>query len=200
MLFAIFCSVSDVFFSVRNVCSWKLELKTNQSSFSYPHPPTSHELQYISVTSGFTRLSMKTKYVCRGLISLYVNFHNNWTVWWTNIHVKICRWGGGGGGEEKEPKSVPVISPTITVVDKFKRKFRFLRLKCLFLRTILDNITLKINKTFTATDCKWSQLPAFKFSNLIWSTYQFFPVLKTPVFTVCAKFFKTHEIVGSSWV
>ena len=37
-----------------------------------PPPPISHELQYISVTSGFTKLSMKTKNVCRGL-SLYVN-------------------------------------------------------------------------------------------------------------------------------
>ena len=39
---------------------------------------------------------MKTKYVCRGLISLYVNFHNNRTMWSTNLHVKICRWGGEG--------------------------------------------------------------------------------------------------------
>ena len=37
---------------------------------------------------------METKYVCRGIISLYVNFHNNRTIWSTNIHVKICRWGG----------------------------------------------------------------------------------------------------------
>ena len=63
------------------------------SSFSLTPPPTSHELQYISVTSGFTRLSMTTKYVCRGLISLYVNFHNKWTMWSTNLLVKICRWG-----------------------------------------------------------------------------------------------------------
>ena len=40
---------------------------------------------------------MKTKYVCRGLISLYVSFHNNRTMWPTNLHVKICRWGGGKG-------------------------------------------------------------------------------------------------------
>ena len=37
-------------------------------------PPTSHELQFFSVTSGFTRLHMKTKYIYRGLISLYVSF------------------------------------------------------------------------------------------------------------------------------
>ena len=41
---------------------------------------------------------MKTKYVCHSLISLYVNFHNNRTIWSTNLHVKFCRWGGGGGG------------------------------------------------------------------------------------------------------
>ena len=34
---------------------------------------------------------MKIKYVCGGLISLYVNFHNNRTMWSTSLHVKICR-------------------------------------------------------------------------------------------------------------
>ena len=43
---------------------------------------------------------METKYVCRGLISLYVNFHNNRTMWSTKLHEKICRCGGG---KEKEP-------------------------------------------------------------------------------------------------
>ena len=43
---------------------------------------------------------MKTKYVCHGLISLYVNFHNNRTMSSsTNLLVKICRWGE----KEKEP-------------------------------------------------------------------------------------------------
>ena len=65
----------------------------------FPFPITSHELQYISVTSGFTRLSMRTKYVCRGLISLYENFCNNRTMWSTNLHVKNCRWWEN----EKEP-------------------------------------------------------------------------------------------------
>ena len=45
---------------------------------------------------------MQTKYVCRALFSLYVNFHNNRTMWSTKLHVKICRWGG----EEKEPLSL----------------------------------------------------------------------------------------------
>ena len=39
---------------------------------------------------------MKTIYVCPGLIGLYVNFHNNRTMWPKNLHVKICRWGGKG--------------------------------------------------------------------------------------------------------
>ena len=43
---------------------------------------------------------MKTKYVCHGLFSLYVNFHNNRTMWSTNLLVKIFRWGGG---KDKEP-------------------------------------------------------------------------------------------------
>ena len=36
---------------------------------------------------------MKTKYVCRGLISLYVNFHYNQTMWSKNLQVKNCRLG-----------------------------------------------------------------------------------------------------------
>ena len=35
---------------------------------------------------------MKTKYVCRGLISPYLNFHYNQTMWSKNLHVKVCRW------------------------------------------------------------------------------------------------------------
>ena len=65
----------------------------------FPFFPTSHELQFFGVTSGFTRMSMKTKYVRRVLISLYVNFHNNPTMWSTNLRVKVCRWGE----KEKEP-------------------------------------------------------------------------------------------------
>ena len=75
----------------------------------FPFPPTSDELQFFSVTSGFTRLIMKTNYVCHGLISLYVNFHNNRTMWSANLLVKICRWGEKG----KEP----------LFLDKFCSKF-----------------------------------------------------------------------------
>ena len=39
-------------------------------------PPTSHIHQFYVVTRSFTRLSMKTKYVCHGLNSLPVNFLN----------------------------------------------------------------------------------------------------------------------------
>ena len=64
------------------------------------NPPTSRQHQLISVTSDFMRLSMKTKNVCRGLISLYVFFHKNRTMWSTNLHVNVCRCGRG---KEKEP-------------------------------------------------------------------------------------------------
>ena len=37
---------------------------------------------------------MKTKYVCSGFISLYVNFHDIPIKGSTNLHVKIRRWGG----------------------------------------------------------------------------------------------------------
>ena len=49
---------------------------------------------------------MKTEYVCRGLISLYVNFHNNQTMWSTNLHVKIGRWGKK---KSQDPLSLMVI-------------------------------------------------------------------------------------------
>ena len=86
------------------VCNGPISPHANLTLFPPPPPPppplTSHELQYISVTTGFTRLSMKTKYVCRGLISLHVNFHNNRTMWSTNLHLKKLQ---VGGGKEKEP-------------------------------------------------------------------------------------------------
>ena len=49
----------------------------NEGSFSFP--PTSRKHEFYGVTSGFTRLIMKTKNVCQGLISLHVNFHDNRT-------------------------------------------------------------------------------------------------------------------------
>ena len=49
---------------------------------------------------------MTTKYVRRGLISLYVNFCNNRTMLSTNLHVKICRWGGKGKRAEKSGETL----------------------------------------------------------------------------------------------
>ena len=42
----------------------------------FPFPPTSHKRQFYGVTRGFTRLIMKTKNVCHGLISSHANFCN----------------------------------------------------------------------------------------------------------------------------
>ena len=55
---------------------------------------------------------MKTKYVCRGLNSRYVNFHNNRTMWLTNLHAKICRWGGGQGKRAQAGCNVPIAQLT----------------------------------------------------------------------------------------
>ena len=127
--------VGTVILLVKN-CKWG---KKKKSRLFFLFPTTSHELQCIFVTRGFTRLSMKSKYVYRALISLYVNFHNNriWsTMWSTNLLLKICRWGGGrkksqraksffititqlqvgggggGGGEEKKPDLLSSLFPT----------------------------------------------------------------------------------------
>ena len=71
-------------YSERKYFDWqKMDCVRKSGSWLFFHPPTSPELQYRCVTSGFTRLSMETKYVCRGLISLYVSFHNNRTMWST---------------------------------------------------------------------------------------------------------------------
>ena len=67
--------------------------------FSVP-PPTSHKHEFYGLTSGFTRLIMRTKYNCyEFVISLHVSFHENRTKWTVISNWKICRWGGG---EEKE--------------------------------------------------------------------------------------------------
>ena len=68
-------------------------------SFSF-FPPTSLKHEFYGLTSGFTRLIMKTKYACYGLISLHVSFHDNRTKWTVTSNIKICRWGE----KEKEPK------------------------------------------------------------------------------------------------
>ena len=77
---------------------------------SFSFSPTSHELQCISVTSGFTRLSTTTYMFVVALFRLYVKFHNNRTSTCKKLQVgekKKSRiflagggysWGGGGGG------------------------------------------------------------------------------------------------------
>ena len=52
--------------------------------------PSSYKHQFHDVTSGFTRLSIKTKYVCHGLISPYAKFYNNPTIRTENL---LSRWG-----------------------------------------------------------------------------------------------------------
>ena len=66
-----------------------------------PPPPTSPNYDFYGLTNSFTRLTMKTKYVCYSLDSLYVNFHDNRTKWTVTSNTKICRWGE----KEKEPKN-----------------------------------------------------------------------------------------------
>ena len=69
-----------------------------------PPPPTSLKHEFYGLTSGFTRLIMKIKYVCHGLVSLHVNFYDNRTKWTLTSIIKICRWGG----EEKEPGNATI--------------------------------------------------------------------------------------------
>ena len=69
-----------------------------QNKTLFLFPPTSFKHEFYGVTSGFTRLIMKTKYVCHGLISLHVIFYDNRTKGTETLNTKICRWGGGGGG------------------------------------------------------------------------------------------------------
>ena len=44
---------------------------------------------------------METKYVCRGLISPYVNVDYNRTIWSTNLHVNFA-----GGGKRKKSRTM----------------------------------------------------------------------------------------------
>ena len=64
------------------------------------NPPPPNSLIHVhGLTSGFTSLLMKTKYVCHGLISLHVNFHDNRTKWTVTSNIKNYRWGE----KEKSP-------------------------------------------------------------------------------------------------
>ena len=101
-------------------------------------PPTSDELQFFSVTSSFTRLIIKTKCVCHGLISLYVNFHNNRTMWSTNLLVKTCRWGGKG-------KRAQLATPLVKLQNKAVQKLFSGQLVCWKCCRNLFNAVFKSN-------------------------------------------------------
>ena len=86
--FVVFCIMSTklIFWALSN------HYKDPRLFFFFPH--TSHDHQFYGVTSGFTRLNMRTKCVLHILISRHVNFHNDRTMWTVTIPVKTCRWGG----------------------------------------------------------------------------------------------------------
>ena len=60
---------------------------------------------------------MELKYVWHNLVSLHVNFHNDWTTPTVVFFVKNCRWGEG---KEKEPEN-QIGRPT----KKVRQNFRF---------------------------------------------------------------------------
>ena len=95
----------------------------------FPFPPSSRKFQLISVTSSFTRLNMKTKYVCRCLIRRYVIFHNNLTMSSTNLQIKTCRWGGGRkkspiilSGTKASEQDLELIASKQVLRNKFVEK------------------------------------------------------------------------------
>ena len=61
---------------------------------------------------------MKTKYVCRGFISLYVNFHNNRIMWSTN-----CKKIAGGGKRTLIGIACSICSNFFAFSQKFFRFF-----------------------------------------------------------------------------
>ena len=63
---------------------------------SFSFSPTSQELQFFSVTSSFTRLIMKNKYVVRGLIMSYFI-----TIEQYEENVDVRNFAGGGGIKRK---------------------------------------------------------------------------------------------------
>ena len=77
---------------------------------------------------------MKTKYVCRGLISLYKNFHNNRTMWSAKLYVNICRWRE----KEKEPGLLSWSSSDLIF---------FVRSSWFFLFICLHSLTIFCSRT-----------------------------------------------------
>ena len=60
-----------------------------------PPSPTSDEHQFYGLTSSFTKLIIKLKYICHGLIYLHVNCHDNWTMQTVTFNCKNLQVGGG---------------------------------------------------------------------------------------------------------
>ena len=77
--------------------------------FFLPQSPlTSYEHQFFDVMSGFTRLIMKTKYVCHGPhVRPHVNFRGNRSVGTVILLAKNCKWGGGEGKRANETNVLP---------------------------------------------------------------------------------------------
>ena len=65
---------------------------------------------------------MLTKYVCDGLISLHINFHDNRTKWTVTSNKKICRWGE----KEKEPNIL------LEKILRYMKNVRFITLNACF--------------------------------------------------------------------
>ena len=68
---------------------------------------------------------MKIKYVCHGLISVHVNFHDNRTKCTLISNIKISRWGG----KEKEPKK-PVFVTTQELFLLFRISLAVKKVNC----------------------------------------------------------------------
>ena len=165
---------------------------------SFSFSPTSHELQYIVVTRGFTRLNMKTKYVCRALISLYVNFHNNRTMWSINLHVKICRWGG------KEKRALESRGGRI-----FKNCRKFCRPFFIFFFELCQSTVLSLfwpnflrrRQNFEKTGQKrrfWALFGKFWPKNCVFSTCA--PPYKTSIYWRQRCFYKFFRVHHQKWI
>ena len=91
--------------------------------FLPPPPPTSLIHEFYVLTSDFTRIILKIKYVFHGLISLHVNFHDNRTKWTLTSNIKNCRWVE----KEKEPLTSPMTNFESKLHKMFINGHRWLR-------------------------------------------------------------------------
>ena len=67
--------VINAFFYMKTIFKKTYILNVRRTG-SFSFSPTSHKRQFYGVTRGFTRLIIKTKNVCHGLISSHANFCN----------------------------------------------------------------------------------------------------------------------------